>query len=145
MSPAGWAPIPSVGRWSSSPDRGSGTVLAVGLVGVLSTLLLAGLLVAAVAVEGQRVRTAADLAALAAAGRVLQGGAQGDACAAARAVAEGNGGRLVECALDPGGAGQVSGVPLPAVEVLVARHVPDTAWTVRARARAGGVASRATP
>ena len=56
-------------RWA--PERGSGTVLALGLLGVVGVLLLAGVLVVSLAVGGQRVRTAADLAALAGAAGLL--------------------------------------------------------------------------
>lgn len=133
-------------RPSSGPgDRGSGTVLAVGLVGVLSTLLVAGLLVATVAVQGQRVRTAADLAALAAAGRVLEGGAEEEACRSARVVAQRNGAHLAGCALDADGAATAAGLPLPSVEVVVVRGVADTGWQVSARARAGGVPPGRSP
>ncbi|MGA4923262.1 Rv3654c family TadE-like protein, partial [Bacillus subtilis] len=72
-------------------ERGSGTVLAAGLVAVIATLLLAGLLVAAVAVAGQRARTAADLAALAGAGEAVTGADEVRVCEVARQVAARNG------------------------------------------------------
>ncbi|WP_122261161.1 Rv3654c family TadE-like protein [Ornithinimicrobium cerasi] len=119
------------------PERGSGTVLAVGLVAVVSTLLLAGLLVAAVAVAGQQARTAADLAALAAAGQVVHGGDEPTTCAVARQVAERNGGGLTGCSVV--GPAKAEPGPLGTVEVVVTRPVAGTAWEVTARARAGGV------
>src|SRR5690606_36048405 len=81
----GTGPRPDAGtgvgrRPRSFVERGSGTVLAVGVVSVLATLLLAGALVASVAVTGQRARTAADLAALAAVGEALTGAPQDRAC-----------------------------------------------------------------
>lgn len=114
-------------------DRGSGTVLAVGLVGVLATLLVAGLLVAAVALAGQRARTAADLAALAVAGRALEGADTGTACASGGRVAEMHEAVLVSCALRAG----VQGLPRAAVEVRV--EVTGTPWSATARTSAGGV------
>jgi secretion/DNA translocation related TadE-like protein len=108
-------------------------VLAVGLVGVLAVLLVAGLLVAAVATTGQRVRTAADLAALAAAGRALEGADRSGACAAGGRVAVQNGASLLSCTVSPTETG------IPRVELEVGRPVDGTPWTVRARAAAGAV------
>ena len=89
-----------VGRGSDergSDERGSATVLALGLVGVLAfaTVLVAAL--GGVLADQRRVASAADLAALAAAG-ALQDGA--DPCAAARSSAGRNGARLVSCLVD---------------------------------------------
>lgn len=123
------------GRFSG--DRGSGTVLAVGLVGVVSTLLLAGLLIADVAIAGQRARTVADLAALAAAGRVLEGASEDEACTTASAVAAHNGASLTDCALVVDE--RRGRVGLPTVRVTAARDTAGGRWTVEARARAGGV------
>ena len=78
-------------------QRGSATVLALGLVGVLA---FATVLVAAfggVVADQRRVASAADLAALAGAG-ALQDGA--DPCAAARSSADRNGARLGRCSVD---------------------------------------------
>lgn len=79
-------------------DRGSGTVLVLCLMGVLTatTALLAAL--GAVAVARHRAASAADLAALAAAGRVLEG--QQVACAAAGRTVAAVGARVTSCALD---------------------------------------------
>jgi hypothetical protein len=114
-------------------------VLAVGLIGVISTLLVAGLVVAAVAVAGQRARTAADLAALAAAGAAVTGADAATSCGVAQELAAHNGAVLATCALlhdtDQTGAG----LTLPAVEVTVTRQVAGTLWNVAARSRAGGV------
>lgn len=123
-------------RWGTAPwhERGSGTVLAIGLVGVLASLLVAGLLVAAVAMTGQRARTAADLAALAAAGHALTGGSETSACSAGSEVAAANGTVLVECRLLVG-----PGTGLPRAEVEVRARVADTRWQATARSAAGGV------
>ncbi|MFB9731552.1 Rv3654c family TadE-like protein [Ornithinimicrobium kibberense] len=113
-------------------DRGSGTVLAVGLVSVLATLLLAGAMVAAVAVAGQRARTAADLAALAAVAESSTGASQEPACKVARDVALRNGADLVRCRTTLGDAGR------PRAEVVV-RTTAGGRWTVTRRAAAGAV------
>jgi secretion/DNA translocation related TadE-like protein len=74
--------------------RGSVSVLAVTLIGVLGTVaILVGVLGGVVA-DQRRVEAAADLAALAGAGAAQAGE---DACAAARSSAGRNGGRLVTC------------------------------------------------
>lgn len=119
--------------WRGAADRGSGTVLAVGLVGVLATLLLAGALVASVAVTGQRARTAADLAALAAVAEAVGGGSQGTACRVALEVARRNGADLTRCRVVPDASG------LPRAQVVVARSTPGDRWTVTRRAVAGAV------
>lgn len=123
-----------IGRLGTSGhERGSGTVLAVGLVAVLASLLIAGLVVAAVAVTGQRARTAADLAALAVAGRTLEGVDPARACAAARPVLDHHGAALASCVVGrtPDG--------LPRAELRVRMAVPGTPWTATARAVAGAV------
>lgn len=117
----------------SSLDRGSGTVLAVGLVGVLATLLIAGLLVTATAMAGQRARTAADLAVLAVAGRALEGAAGESACAVGAQVAARHGASVVSCRV----VATLDG--LPRAEVEVSKVVEGTPWAARARAAAGGV------
>lgn len=79
-------------------EAGSGTVLVLGLVAVLAAvagvLVTVGLLV----VTRHRADSAADLAALAAAGRSLSG--LEEACRAAAETAEAAGARLVTCRLD---------------------------------------------
>ncbi|MDP3711680.1 MAG: pilus assembly protein TadG-related protein [Mycobacteriales bacterium] len=79
-------------------DRGSGTVLVLCLAMVLTgtTVVLAGL--GAAAVARHRAASAADLAALAAADRVLDG--ETAACAAARRAGDAVGARVRACRLD---------------------------------------------
>lgn len=79
----------------ASGDKGSATVLAVGVIAVLLALGAVALLYAQAAVARQRAATAADLAALAAAARPLA--APADRCADAARVARANGARLVAC------------------------------------------------
>jgi len=113
-------------------DRGSGTVLALGLIAVALVLGLA--LAALSSAQGARgqAQTAADLAALAGA-TALQGG--WDACPTARETVERNGAELVACVE------QGDGV----VRVDVVREA--TGWagvlgTARAAARAGPASAR---
>ena len=107
-------------------QRGSAAVLAVTVVGLLATvaMLVGGL--GGVVADQRRVESAADLAALAAAGAAQAGE---EACAAARSSAGRNGARLVSCAL----AGQE-------VTVRVQRRtvrVLGRRFTLVAQARAG--------
>lgn len=116
------------------PEAGSGTVLAVGVVLGLSTVLMSALVLASVLVAGQQARAAADLAALAAAGQVVTGSGEPSACDLAGEVARDNGGRLEGCALV-----QAQGDTWPRVRVTVTTAVAGTQWTARAQAVAGGV------
>lgn len=79
-------------------DEGFVTVAMAGLILVLVsvTVLVAGL--GAVAVTRHRAATAADLAALAAAGQALEG--RVTACRAAARVAEAQGAEVADCRLD---------------------------------------------
>ncbi|BCY05184.1 Rv3654c family TadE-like protein [Actinoplanes sp. L3-i22] len=106
-------------------DRGAASifVLAVGLFLVAGGV--AGAMVASARVARHAARNAADLAALAAAGRAIEGA--GPACAAARRYAEANGAQLTSC--------EVSGL-----EVIVRTRVP-----VRSSALAATAAARAGP
>lgn len=82
-------------------ERGSGTVLALGLVSILLLLsvFMAGL--SGVIKAQQTAVKAADLAALAAAD-TARGLQAGDPCTQARQVAEANGAYLLNCASPPG-------------------------------------------
>ena len=79
-------------------DDGSSTVLVLGFVTIL--LFVGGLVasVASIVVTRHRAEAAADLAALAAAGRAFEG--QPAACSAARHVAHGQAVQLLSCRLD---------------------------------------------
>ncbi|WP_353952616.1 Rv3654c family TadE-like protein [Knoellia sp. S7-12] len=81
-------------------ERGSGTVLVVAAIGVLLVLVTAGLHLGAAATAAHRARSAADLAALAGASAIQQGGV--DACARASAVAGRNQAQVLECSLGVG-------------------------------------------
>lgn len=126
-----------VGAERLQSDRGSATMLAIGVVGGLATVLVTALALVAVLVAGQQARTAADLAALAAAGQVVLGVGGEHACAQAGAVAGQNGARLQSCELR-----QHEGQPWPRVLVSVRREVANTPWALTARAAAGGTTPR---
>lgn len=130
----------STGSWAGRGERGSASVLGIGVVVGLSTVLVLALGLVAVLVAGQQARTAADLGALAAAGQMVQGLGDDAACARARQVAHEHGTSLQSCVVDPAGAS-----PWPEVTVQVERPVIGTRWTVSVRARAGATAARATP
>ena len=79
-------------------DGGFATVWAAGAVAVLALLLGIGLALGSAVTARHRAAAAADLAALAAAGRSVHG--QGPACERAGRVAAGSGGRIASCRLD---------------------------------------------
>lgn len=97
------------GRRAAGPsERGSGTVLAVGLAGVLCTLLVAGVTLLGVVAAAHRAAAAADLAALAGAQslagaqplpgtRPVAGGRAVDGCGRARAIARAHDADVVGC------------------------------------------------
>ncbi len=121
---------------SAAAEAGSASVLAVGMVMMLCVCTLVVAVLGSLAVGQRRVSSAADLAALAAAGAVQR--AQ-DGCAAAASVAASNEAELTDCRVD----GEV-------VTVRVSREVPGAfGWrallTVEARAGPGTAAGRAGP
>lgn len=119
---------------AARPEAGSGTVLAIGVVAGVATVLVTALVLASVLVAGQQARSAADLAALAGMGRVVSGYGEPDACAVAARVARDNGGHLSGCRTVP-----ADGEPWPRLRVTVTRAVAGTPWTTTAEAVSGGV------
>jgi len=112
-------------------DRGSVTIWAAALAGLVCLGASAALLYGSAIVGRHRIETAADLAALAAAVHVPDGAAP--ACAVAARIAAGNGASLRGC--------EVVG---DEVEVVVSRRVSLSglgAFPAVARARAGPVES----
>ena len=92
-------------------DRGAGTVLALGLIGVVIGLTAGLGTLGQVVASRHRAAAAADLAALAAAQTVAGTGAESAGagpCAVAARVAAANGGRLAACSLGPDGTATVS-------------------------------------
>ena len=112
-------------------DRGSATMIAAGLMLVLTLALSSGLVVVEVIGVHRAAQNAADLAALAGAGRVQEGES---ACGVAREVAARNHATLTSCAQQ-------------GEEVLVRVMVSSTSLLpveLSARARAGPVMPEAT-
>lgn len=133
--------VPPAWRRLPHGDRGSGTVLVLGVAAVV--VLVAGLLgvLAASPLGHARAQAAADLAALAAAERLQRESVFPDAtepvsapaggpCVLAAAVAERNGGRTTGCET---GASGTAGFGTVTVQVTV----DGPAGAARARARAG--------
>lgn len=114
-------------------ERGSATVLVVGVIAGLVTMMVTGLWLVSVLVAGQQARTAADLAALAGMGRIVEGFDASRACAHARTVAGDNGSTLTGCRHELTGSD-----PWGEIRVGVERAVPGTPWTASAQAVAGG-------
>jgi secretion/DNA translocation related TadE-like protein len=112
-------------------DSGSGTVWVLSVLLLLTSVAVAGLLLAGALARHARASAAADLAALAAAAAV-QRGAPDSACAAAARVAQANGAELSGCARR----GEV-------VDVETVVRAPAGRFSIpaaRAAARAGPVA-----
>ena len=114
-----------------SGERGSATVWVVALSGVLAVLASTVVLVGAGVVARHRASAAADLAALAAAGRASLGGH--DACRVAAEAARVNAAELTSCTVDADAVVEVQ-VRVP-VRLGVLGHHGATG-----RARAGPVA-----
>jgi secretion/DNA translocation related TadE-like protein len=112
----------------SDRERGSATVWVLALAGVLAVVGAAAVLVAAAVTARHRAGSAADLAALGAAGRAVTG--DPDACAVAADLARANGARLATCTVEEGG--------VVAVTVVVrVRLGPLGLHDATGRARAG--------
>jgi secretion/DNA translocation related TadE-like protein len=80
-------------------ERGSSTVLAVGVLGLLVAVTVAALALAQAAVGARQAANAADQAALAVAAAVSQGASDTAACGIGGDIASRNRGRLVDCVL----------------------------------------------
>lgn len=107
-------------------ERGAATAFTAALAGLLVFVGLVAATVMGLFVGERRAASAADLAALAGAQALQEGG---DACAAAHRSVQANAGRLSVCGVAGGG-----------VEVRVDLEVTSPltwSWTVSSRARAG--------
>ncbi|MFF4891279.1 Rv3654c family TadE-like protein [Micromonospora chersina] len=115
------------GGWRQQAERGGATIclLAVGLVLVLVGLFGAGL--GAARCARHQARNAADFAALAGAGRAIEGA--GEACGRAADLAAANGARLTACRLD--------GLDVVATAEVRAAPLPWLTRAARATSRAG--------
>ncbi|MBO3094319.1 Rv3654c family TadE-like protein [Cellulomonas dongxiuzhuiae] len=112
-------------------DAGSGAVLVLAVVAVALSLVLAAGLVGSAHVMAATAATAADLAALAAAQHVADGGA--DPCAQAAVAARRNGAPMTSC------------TPGPAGDVTVRVRVTSAIGNARDVARAGPRPRRPPP
>lgn len=112
---------------TESHDQGSASIYVLALCAVLAFVAATGVLLGQAVVARHRAGAAAELAALAAADRALDG--EGVACAAAGRVAAATGGAMTACALHDGVSEVVTTVPMAGVL---------SAWgPARGRARAG--------
>jgi secretion/DNA translocation related TadE-like protein len=80
---------------SRASERGSATLVAVAMMAVLMAMTLGGSIVGSAVIARHRAQSAADLAALAAAGRI--GSGQRSACAWATSVAAANHSTVSAC------------------------------------------------
>lgn len=87
---------PRIGRHLSN-ERGSVTVVMLGLIAAVVMLTISGLFLASAVLASHRARAAADLAALASAGVLMRGGPPAAACRSAAQVAAANHGRVQAC------------------------------------------------
>jgi secretion/DNA translocation related TadE-like protein len=84
-------------RARSTDQRGSATVVMLGVIAAVLMLTVSGLLLASAVLASHRARAAADLGALAAAGVLIRGEPAGAACESAAQVAAANHGRVQVC------------------------------------------------
>ena len=113
-------------RERARPERGSASLLVVGLTGVLLLIGMAATFVVATAAAHRRAQGAADLAALAAAAALQQGS---DPCGAAGRFAGANGASLTGC--------QVLGEDVLVQVAVAGPRFLDHGWEPVGRARAG--------
>lgn len=78
-------------------EDGSGTVVLLGVIAFVLTVLVAWMSIGAAVIASHRADAAADLAAIAAAKSVLLGNDAARACSEARAIAVENRARLTQC------------------------------------------------
>ncbi len=112
-------------------DRGSGTMLVVGVCAVVMMLGYAAMLISGYVIAGHRARAAADLAALSGATTASQGG---DPCDAARANATAHRAQVVACKRV---GDQIDFVVTVTASVAVALTAPGLPSTVSSVAYAG--------
>ncbi|MGI3782958.1 MAG: Rv3654c family TadE-like protein [Janthinobacterium lividum] len=115
-------------------ERGSGTLLVVGVMAVVGVVAMMAVVAAAYLVAGHRAHGAADLAALSGAAAYAEGRPP---CPAATRLARANDARLVGC--DQVG-DDVDYVVSVTVEVEVGLRVPGLPRVLSGRAHAGPVA-----
>jgi secretion/DNA translocation related TadE-like protein len=120
-------------KGAACAERGSASVLMIGVIAVVVTLSGAAMLIAGYATGYHRARAAADLSALSAAAAFEQGR---DACAQARQTARQNGARVDRC----GSIGDaIDFVVTVRVSVAARTRIPQLPRKVAAEAHAGPV------
>ena len=107
-------------REAADRDRGSGTIYVLAMTAVVVLLTLAGLALGQAVVARHRAAAAADLSAISAASRVLNGPIS--ACQAAALVARSQGAHLITCRID----GEVAEVTVQVLSGLLSAHYPAT-------------------
>ena len=120
-------------KGATPAERGSASVLMVGVMAVVVTLTSAALVIAGYATSYHQAREAADLSALSGAAAFEHGR---DACAQARQTARQNGARVDRCGL-VGNA--IDFVVTVRVSVTARTRVPQLPKQVAAEAHAGPV------
>jgi secretion/DNA translocation related TadE-like protein len=115
-------------------ERGAGSVLAVAMMGLLVTVTVAAAGVVGVVATHRAAQSAADLAALAGASALQDGG---DACERAAAVAGRNRASLTQCA--------VNGWDVSVVVTAESAHLPGGVLELEAQGRAGPAVSGTAP
>ena len=108
-------------------EHGAGTLLAAAMMGLLVTVTVGASGAVAVVASHRRAQTAADLAALAGAAALQEGG---DACQRAGGIARRNGADLRDCQVDGWDVSVVVTAPL---------SLPGASMNLEARGRAGPV------
>ena len=111
-------------------DRGSATVVLLGVIGAVLVVTISGLLLASAVLASHRARAAADLAALAAAGVLMRGEPASAACSLAAQVAAANHAQVLQCVASGSEVRLVAAVPAGVKGVGVA--------TARSRAGPAG-------
>jgi secretion/DNA translocation related TadE-like protein len=107
-------------------EDGAGSVLAVAMMGLLVTVTVAAAGMVGVVATHRTAQSAADLAALAGAASLQDGG---DACAQAAAVADRNRANMTEC--------EVAGWDVTVVVTANTARLPGGVLDLHARGRAG--------
>jgi secretion/DNA translocation related TadE-like protein len=115
----------------TTSERGAATLVMLGVLAVVVTLAVAGMIIGGYVVAVHRARAAADLAALSGAAEFVRGGAP---CPAVRRATGENQAMLVDC--DQVG-DQLDFVITARVRVAIGRTVPGLPRSVEAVAYAG--------
>ncbi len=119
-------------------DRGSGTVLGLGTMGVLLSLLLGLGLLGGAVIARQQAQNAADLGAVAGAQTLKTGGDAQAACARATELVEANGGHVDDCSVTGSLSQAWAADGGPQITVRVHRAVASLPqWVAKVSAHAG--------